>query len=269
MAKIINCLEDPYNLRLALDALWLSMQEQLEKLPEDETLIVLAIEDHIYPTHVLLQLGILQLLVSQKISTAVGYELAHDYAARHVKSREIMPFDGLGISERTQNLFAYLTHPTEHAPLSHKAVLNFCVKSDISVSFNDMSLGKDDESIAKTADVMAERNSTILNRASEHVKDFKPRVYVQMTGTDHAFGNPKYPYKDSLPVKFARAGFKVITIMPRLSSAKTSTPPSIPNLNVIEVHNLAEDWFSDRMGGEKTVIDQILKESGMDALSGP
>ena len=213
----------------------------LDRIPEDQKLVVILGENHSLMWHTALQ----QAVISAHLAAAERRE------GRNFAFGYELPHNGVVIATSDDNL--------KWTDEGNKNLFRFCVEQGVNLQFNDASHYQDeydlvfDQQDAFTRDIIAKHapksldkkfyrqaenhsfsaglrlsNMVIAAKASEHMERTGARVYLQDCGLSHALGNRdiKHPYDDSLAAFFKRAGFAVLTVFPSIDH----DPDDIPDV---------------------------------------
>ena len=272
----IDVEDNRLDLRPIVQAIMAAENWILDRIPEDQKLVVILGEDHSLMWHTALQ----QAVISAHLAAAerrkgrnfaFGYELPHNNAVSAASDDN-----------------------PDWADEGNKNLFRFCLEQGVNLQFNDVSHYQDgydlvfDQQDAFTRDIIAKHapesldqklyrltanhnysaglklsNIAMVAKAGEHMQRTDARIYLQDCGYSHALGDYdfKHSYDDSLAAFFKRAGFAVLTVFPSIDHY----PDDIPDVafcfeNIVGI----EGFHSSELAQATTqeIWDDMDKHSG-------
>jgi hypothetical protein len=295
--RIVDCSDNPFDLRPALDAL----QAEIERRSAEGPLVVLLAERHTLPSRVIMGQALMsRLLRTGTSSIAYGIEQDHNMVEQ-ILTRAMniaVPPELKGqITEADRDgrhlaraFSAVHGHPQGGGPAALLSALDFCLQNQIPVHANDIAkiypnldlsdpmtcdLLKGYDLGARDIDVRAPfgvalRNMTGLKNVSRRMQDNNIDCYIQAAGAAHLFGRKGqggHPYSSSLCAVFKEAG---INILPVFLTTKDFGLRDIPGgaaevlRDAVIIKGLDETEFDYRRsdGGQSAYLKDLDRESG-------
>lgn len=248
--NIIDCHEDPWDLRMPASAIGQQVAALLADATPDKPLVVLVGEHHDMPAQVLLSLFVADWLKANLADSqfVFGYEQPHDYAAAALAAESGLGIEDTSIwlnkNDQNGNISqqAYLSRFDSKG--AQKALLGVTFASALSgtnvcVHFNDVShrhakcgvgnalelraWGKaefpcsEEERDAWTTEMVAYRNRAMAERILLTCKEKQVSLYLQRCGVTHIAGGwgingDIHPYKEGLYTHLTNRGAHVLPV---------------------------------------------------------
>lgn len=250
----LDCQENPYDLGPAVRRIMAAETSTLSHMPKDAPLVIIMGEYHEAQGHALLQKAVLMAHAQLREKSdgwnfAFGYESPHDYISKYTGEAEHDPDGHKAINLRHR--FHAGAGRTAHLDL-----LDYCVRENISVSFNDSA--RDQEHIdcrepftrtviekyfpslvGKTPPLRAGDNRGIaisnlcmVEKAIEHIQRTQARIYIQHCGQGHVFGatDEGYAFEESLSSRFRERGIEILPVICNYEHAREYIPAEAESL---------------------------------------
>ncbi len=237
---LVDCQDNPFDLSPAVNAIMKAENWLLERMPDDQPLVIIMGEIHEMASHVALQQAVLKAHLEQLQDKP---QRTFSFGAESPKTENnddfVSEFD---MSCRKNN---------EDANLANIHLYNFLSRHKISFSNNDIPYfwterglvidtdesefaqyivkkyapaEMQDRAIYRQSDYrdsslgIALSNRAIVENALVHLERSQSKIYIQKTGLSHVFGEGCccHKFEDSLVNRFEEAGCTVLPVFPAL-----------------------------------------------------
>jgi len=242
-------LHDSFNLRPAIETIMAAENWILDRIPEDQKLVILFGEFHEKFLHHIIQQGVLVSHIQQRkrhpnLSFSFGVELPHDEYAKVTIEEDP---DGTLAWAGLKNHFQKALNATHYAMAG---VHDYCLQQGISVGFNDIAMVEKDgqlyidethpdaraiveqaisgslaikRPIPRISDSNHEDNGVGLHLSNismaqkimSHLERTGSRIYLQSCGASHVFGSASSGafYQRSLSALLVAQGVQVLPVL--------------------------------------------------------